>query len=244
MMPCMDYRRMLMADPQNPSAEMREHLAVCAECTRYTGQLLRFEGRVERALRVTVIPRPASHAAQSGAPRGAAAPLRRRVRRRNRSLAAVASLLAAVVVAGGLWLVVPGRSLAAAVVDHMSEEPEAWARTDVPVPRPRLDRVLGHSHVRLRAAAGMVSYANSCMFRGHLVPHLVVQTAGGPITVMVLARESVRRSVHFDEQGYRGVIVPVPGHGSLAVLERGDSMDGRTIDAIASRVHGAIDWTA
>ena len=31
----------------------------------------------------------------------------------------------------------------------------------------------------------------------------------------------VPKSVHFDEQGYRGVIVPVPGHGSLAVLTRG-----------------------
>ena len=45
------------------------------------------------------------------------------------------------------------------------------------------------------AGAGLVSYANSCVFRGHHVPHLVVQTEAGPVTVMVLVHESgvVRR---------------------------------------------------
>jgi hypothetical protein len=244
MMLCADYKRMLLADPQNPSAEMRLHVAVCADCTRYTERLLRFEGRLDRALRVTAMSQHSTFAAQSAPLRAAAAPFARPVRRRNRWLAAAASVLVAAVVAGGLWLVAPGRSLAAAVVDHMSEEPQAWTRTDVPVAPPRLDKVLGKSHVRLRADAGLVSYANSCLFRGQAVPHLVVQTAGGPVTVMVLTHESVFHSMHFNEQGYRGVIVRVPGHGSLAVLERGDSMDIKAIDAIAAQVRGAIDWTA
>jgi hypothetical protein len=160
-------------------------------------------------------------------------------------LAMAASVLMAVVVAGGLWLSAPGPSLAADVVTHMSEEPQAWRRTDVPVPSSMLEDVLRDSHLRLAtgAGAGIVSYANSCGFRGHRVPHLVIQTEAGPVTVMVLVHERVSQPVQFDEQGYRGVIVPVAGHGSLAVLTRGPATDMRIIEEIAHRVLDSIVWT-
>lgn len=154
-----------------------------------------------------------------------------------------ASMLLAVVVAGGLWLSVPKSSLAADVVTHMQGEPDAWKRTDVPVPAPALQDVLRDSHLRLTAGAGMVSYANSCGFRGHQVPHLVIQTESGPVTVMVLVHEQVSKPVQFDEQGYRGVIVPVAGHGSLAVLTRGRAVDINAVQHIASRVLDSIVWT-
>ena len=162
---------------------------------------------------------------------------------RRRAFAVAASVFAAVVVAGSLWLGVPRPSLAADVVEHMAEEPNAWARTQLPVPPPRLDRVLSESHVRLKSDAGLVTYANSCPFRGHVVPHLVVQTDAGPVTVMVLSHESVRAATEFDEQGYRGEIVPVPHHGSLAVLQRGPGTDLKAVQGVAARVLGAIEWT-
>ncbi len=119
-----------------------------------------------------------------------------------------ASFLIALVIAGALWVAAPHASLAADVVAHMAGEPDAWARTDVPVPAQDLAKVLDAAHVRLKPDAGMVSYAQSCLFRGHHVPHLVVQTEAGPVTVMVLAHESVSKPMPFDEEGYRGVILP------------------------------------
>jgi hypothetical protein len=75
------------------------------------------------------------------------------------------------------------------------------------------------------------------------VPHLVVQTPEGPVTVMVLVHEPVAKPQDFDEQGYRGTIVPMPGHGSLAVLARGAAIPARDVDGIAARVRDAIVWT-
>jgi len=154
-----------------------------------------------------------------------------------------ASLLLALVIAGGVWLTLPQRSLAAAVVAHMADEPDAWRLTDVPVPDAKLNAVLEDSKLRLKPDAGMVSYASSCDFRGHKVPHLVVQTPSGPVTVMVLVHEAVRKSMRFDEHGYRGTIVPVPGHGSVAVLMRDASSGSGEVERIAARVDDSIVWT-
>jgi hypothetical protein len=248
---CDRYRRSVLADPRDPDPQLREHRESCRDCALYTERLLHFESRLERALRVAV-PAAAAPVALTDA---AAGPATRRstaspgvvpprsAAHRKGWLAMAASVLLAFVVAGALWLSVPGSSLAAAVVTHMAGEPDAWRLTDVPVPGGALQDVLRGSHLTLTGGAGMVSYASSCEFRGHQVPHLVIQTATGPVTVMVLVHEHLSKQVGFDEQGYRGVIVPVAGHGSLAVLTRGAAADPKTIMGIAQRVQDAIVWT-
>jgi hypothetical protein len=227
---CAHYRRTVLADPRAESAELAEHLAHCQECPAYRERLLRFEGRLARALRVD---------AQVSRTRAQVPRLRVR---RNGWLAMAASLVVALLV-GTLWLGAPHASLAADVVAHMAGEPEAWARTDVAVPSQDLTPVLAEAHMRLRPDAGMVSYAQSCLFRGHHVPHLVVQTDMGPVTVMVLVHENVAAARMFDEGGYRGTIVPVPGHGSIAVLVKGEQGDSAQVESIAARVKDAIVWT-
>ena len=160
----------------------------------------------------------------------------------RRWMAIAASLLLGAAIVGGVWLALPQSSLAADVVAHMAGEPEAWQRTEA-VPQPELAGVLKDSKLRLKADAGVVSYASSCMFRGHRVPHLVVQTSSGPVTVMVLVHEPARRVTQFDTDGYRGTIVPVPGHGSIAVLTRDSGVDAAEIERIAARVDASIVWT-
>lgn len=239
MMDCAQYRRAILTDPHDQDPELARHLGECAECSAYTARLLRFEGKLGRALKVN--PRAQTSAPVLG---GRVLPFRQRHSRYPGGwLAVAASVLLGLVLAGGLWLAAPHASLAADVVAHMAEEPQAWTRTDVPVPSPALESVLRDTHMRLRPEAGLVSYAQSCSFRGHHVPHLVVQTGMGPVTVMVLIHESVGKSKAFDEQGYRGIIVPVPGHGSLAVLAKAHSGNLASVEKVAARVEDAIEWT-
>lgn len=229
------YRAAILADPHDNDAELRAHREACAECRAFTEQLLKFESRLERALRVDIPPKSdvlpfvRTRAGAARAPR--------------RWWAIAASVLLGAAIAGGVWLTLPQSSLAAAVVAHMAGEPEAWRRTDIAVPKPELEDVLKDSKLRLKPDAGIVSYASSCTFRGYRVPHLVVQTPSGPVTVMVLVHESVRRPAQFDDQGYRGTIVPVPGHGSIAVLMRDPGVGAGEIQRIAARVDESIIWT-
>jgi hypothetical protein len=243
MMDCSQYRRSMLTDPRDASQLLAAHRESCPECTQFTERLLRFETRLDRALRVAA---PAGNADRVVPlrPRGLSRALSRRVLDRRGWLAIAASVLVAVILAGGLWLAVPGPSLAADVVTHMAGEPDAWRQTDLPVPESDLSGALRDSHLRLNPSAGVVSYARSCSFRGRSVPHLVVQTAAGPVTVMVLVHEPVKNEVQFAEKGYRGVIVPVPGHGSLAVLTRGGTSDPKSSEEIARRVLDAIVWTS
>jgi len=59
----------------------------------------------------------------------------------------------------------------------------------------------------------------------------------------VLVHESVRRVTQFDDQGDRGTIVPVPGHGSIAVLMHDSGIDASEVGRIAARVDASIVWT-
>ena len=229
MMDCGQYRRSLLGDPQDRSPELLAHRESCRECRAYTESVLRFESRLLSALRVGV-PVAAARAAP-----------RTRVDRKS-WLAMAASVVIAVVVAGVLWLAAPPPSLAADVIAHMAGEPHAWRRSDVSVTDSALLGVLRDSKMRLAPNAGLVSYASSCEFRGHRVPHLVLQTESGPVTVMVLVHERVSTSVQFDEHGYRGVIVPVAGHGSLAVLARDPNADPKLVERFTARILQSIEW--
>jgi hypothetical protein len=241
---CTDFRRALLADPGGLSQELRLHGSECADCAAYADRAARFETRLENALRLKCAPVAGTGAVAE------VVPLRRAAKRSgarspavgSRWLALAASLAVAAATAV-LWIAVPRASLAGDVVTHMAGEPSAWRVTDDPVSPAELSAVILNAHMRLKPSAGVVSYASSCEFRGHLVPHLVVQDQTGPVTVMVLIHESVKQAVDFDEQHYRGVILPVPGHGAIAVLTRNETLDRAALMRIAARVDNGIDWT-
>ena len=135
-----------------------------------------------------------------------------------RLFALAASVAAALVVGGVLWLSRPPESLAAEIVTHVEGEPHSWEKTE-PVTAEKLDAVLRKSGVNLGAGMQPVVYASSCWFKGHYVPHMVVSTKDGPVTVMILVHERVKATRQFNEAGYSGLLVPA-ATGSVAVLSR------------------------
>jgi hypothetical protein len=117
-----------------------------------------------------------------------------------------------------LWLSRPADSLAVEIVTHVEGEPNSWQKTQTVSPE-QLDAVLRKSGVKLGNGMEPVVYASSCWFRGHFVPHVVVTTKDGPVTVMILLHENVSAPQQFKEDGYAGLLVPAHT-GSVAVLSR------------------------
>jgi len=146
------------------------------------------------------------------------------------------SILAGVAVGAWLWSGGSGNSLTDDVLSHLEDEAAALVAGD-PAPAEVVSRVLDRGGVRLRPAAGAVSYAHSCRFRGHRVPHLVIWTEAGPVTLLVLRHESVEAAENFTGGGFSGRIVP-SGPGSLAVV----GADGMDVDRIAIHMQAAVEW--
>jgi len=225
---CLEFRRLAGADPQHPDAAVLEHAAGCPRCAGYLRQTLELDRHILAALSVPV-------PLFAGRAKSAAASVSGLDRRRWYALAA--SIVAGVLVGSLLWVGGPRNSLAQDVLAHMDHEPEAFVVTTTPADDAVLGRVLERGGIRLRPEVGTVSYANSCRFRGRTVPHLVVQTDGGPVTVMVLRNEPLDAPVRFAEDRFTGTIVPA-GPGSIAVIGGSDA----ELEQITERVLAAVDW--
>jgi hypothetical protein len=228
-MECLEFRRAVGADPGHLSVEAAAHRDACPRCAEFLRQTLTLDARVLAALRVPVPQRNAA----AVTPNVIAYP---RIERR-RWMALAASIAGGVMIGSLLWVSGPRTSLAQDLVKHMAHEPGVMVMSSAPEDASRVERVMERGGIRLRSDAGMVSYAQSCRFRGEKVPHLVVQTDAGPVTVMVLRNEKVTAPVKFAEQGYVGTILPA-GPGSVAVI----GSTGADLSQVAERVAAAVVW--
>lgn len=214
---CEEARLRIGAEPNAMPAELEQHLRGCADCSGYRAETLRIETSILRAMH---LPLPTARPELAVLPRPA--PRRRASPWRNRGWALAASVLMAIALGVFLGGGRDGEALATELVSHMGGEVTSWDETR-PIPQSALDLVLKRAGVQLdRAALGDVVYAHACFFRGRYVPHLVVSTTRGPVTVMVLPGEAVQGTAHFSEGGYSGVLARVPG-GAVAVLGRGEA---------------------
>lgn len=218
-MTCEEARLLIGADPSASSPALEEHLQGCAACSRFRDEMRGLDADIRGAM--------------------ARSPDAVRVRRRPapwRQWALAASAVLATFVVLGVWLLRPSDSLAHEVVAHVEGEPNSWfAREQVSAQG--IDHALRGAGVQLDINSDRIMYAQSCWFRGHYVPHLVVETARGPVTVMILRHESVSAPRKFREAGMTGMIVPV-GRGSIAVLARG----AIGVDDIAARMGQDVHW--
>ncbi len=238
-----ELRAALTAEPAKRSAEIDAHLAACAECTAFVAELDAFESQLARALRVPVPARALPTQAElEAAPGVTVTPLKvaARVRRVPVWFALAATGVVAAVLVATLLTIYPRNALATALVGHVINEPASWTVTDAAVPAESVAYVLNRSGVVLAPGGAPITYAQSCMFRGWYVPHLVVQTKAGPVTVMPLRHEHVARPMTIDEAGYRGVIVPA-GTGAVAVLSRGGT-DPKAVEALAAEAAASIHF--
>jgi hypothetical protein len=220
---CRHARLNIGAAPHALPADVAAHVATCTDCSRYREETLMLDGRVRAALEMPL----AAFRTPAAAPAGAAqAP---RVRR----YALAASIALGVFLAAGFWLLKPQPALAGELVEHVRHEAFSW---DIKEPMAPADVAGVLRTAGVEFDAGMpILYAAPCPFRGRAIAHLVVQTANGPMTVMLLPHETVKKRGEFSEDGMRGVILPA-GAGSVAVLARGADVPAGMADEIVSSV--------
>jgi hypothetical protein len=192
---------------------VEQHVAGCADCRRFLDETRALDARVRDALAL-----PTASFRKS-------APARR--------YALAASIALAILLGAGLWVSRPPSALAVEVIEHVKEEGASWQARAAVAPADVI-AVLQLAGVEFDATLSIV-YAAPCTFRGRRISHLVVQTASGPMTVMLLAGQPVARRQDFSEDGYRGVLLPA-GTGSVALLLRAGKVPETTATQIVSAV--------
>jgi len=218
---CEDARLAIGADPEAAGGELEEHLRGCDACRAFQDEMRSLNADIRRALEE---PPDIRGAAPKRAPPA------------WRQYAMAAGVVLAVAAAALVWVLRPTDSLASDVVRHVKAEPDSWLST-INVSAGSIDHALKSSGVGLDLASDRIVYAQSCWFRGHYVPHLVVETVQGPVTVLILRHERVKARDEFREGGMTGVIVPA-GDGSIAVLSRGRG----PVPAIAADLRQEVHW--
>ena len=222
-MTCDEARLLIGADPGAGTTALEEHLATCAACARFRDEMRSLDADIRRALeRPPDIARPRSD----------------RQPPRWRQWALAASVVLATLAVLGVWLLRPSDTLAREVVAHVQGEPDSWLATQH-VSAQGITQALHGAGVALEITSDKIMYAQSCWFRGHYVPHLVIQTARGPATVLILRHEQPRARRAFHEAGMSGVIVPAE-QGSIAVLTRGAG----DLDDLAGQMQHDVHWLA
>lgn len=227
MMNCLDFRRRVGAEPFAYGGEIAAHRRDCGPCARHQDEMQAMDGLIARALVV--------EAARIGKAKPAELLLPPASTKR-RLFAIAASLVVGLSVGFVLLVSAPRTSVAREVIDHILHEPGVMAAT-TPIAPGELAGVLDPDGTRLRPGVGDVTYAARCFFDWRVVPHLVVVTPEGPVTVLMLRHRNLDKPVRIEMQGYNGVVLPAP-RGSIAIVGQGIA----NADAVAKKVFDAVDW--
>jgi hypothetical protein len=244
-MRCEEFRQALDGDPGADFPGRGEHAAACPECARYAAHAAVFERRLAAALAVEVPDFRIELPEDDHGSDKVVSLAERRGGARWRGLPAWAGIAAALALAVALTLQFTGgpqdldaAGLAAEVIAHMEHEPYSRVVTDRAVAGADLGRVLAPAVSRLDAdRVGLVTYAKTCPINGRDVPHLVVQGADGPVTLLLMAGEKLDAPVPLEGDGFHGVILPV-GDGSIAIVGE----KGQSVDDVTENIRSAVDW--
>jgi len=225
---CDEARLQIGAEPGSSSPALEEHLQSCGGCRQFRDEMRELDANLRRAMEQPPELEPARPVRAPPAVRWQPAAWRRWALAASMALATFAVL--------ALWLLRPTDTLARDVVVHVQAEPESWVDQQQ-ISTQDIVAALRKAGVQLDLTSARITYAHMCLFRGRYVPHLVMQTAGGPTTILLLRHEPLAARRTFHDDGMSGVLVPLE-QGSIAVLARGD--DG--VEQVAQLMQQDVHW--
>lgn len=219
-MNCLEFRRACLVDPLSREPAFRAHASQCPTCQHFLREQLEQEQQLRVALTVDLPDELAARVL-----------LRQSFARRARVPLALAATVVLGVAAGviGYFLNRP-LPLEAAVMEHIRAEPDHLA-SPVPEKTDKLATVLKTLGARIEGEPGEVRYAGVCDIGKRPGAHLVLRGERGPVTVLLLPRQTLHQTVRIHDRGLEGVVLPIDG-GSVAYI----GMPGEPIDSLTQRL--------
>jgi hypothetical protein len=204
-MNCLEFRRHILADPRQPGAEERAHAAECPACTDFLDKQRDFDARLFDAMQVAP---PDGLADRILVAHGL---------RQRRWIWPVAASLVLTGALVALWPRLGADELGREAIAHVSHEPQAFTAS-YSVPDDALATMLSAQGMDLVRAVGRVTYSTLCPVGSHIARHIVVRTADGPVTLLLMPddRKARDRSVT-QADGMAALTIPA-ARGSIAIV--------------------------
>jgi hypothetical protein len=236
-MNCLDFRRLLLADPFANDEAAMQHEGRCDDCAGFARQLRAEEVKLRALLQE---PRPPEGLAERV--KLAAGFEQRAAGRRRWWYATAAGVLLAI---GVSMVSVVTTSiergnllLAQSVLNHIEDESH-HLREIQPVSSARLKWVFQRFGADLVADIGPVNFAAECLMRTRNGVHLIVPGSMGPITVFFMPDAHVDSPLDVDSGRFDGRILPTDWGSVALVGEKGETLDG-----LGDRLLAAVNWPA
>ncbi len=206
-MDCLTYRRLKLASPHSSDAEAVAHANDCDDCAAFTRQLEAFEQDLHRAASIDV-------------PEGLAEQIILRNRQprwfERKLLALAATVVLSFAAVLGYNVVSERDELAGDLIAHVIAEPEVLSARGS-IEQVRFSEALADYGARLEQPIGEVRYLGDCLMNGIRAKHILVQTAHGEATLLLIPERSVSLSKPVSRNGYSTVIMPLR-KGSLGIV--------------------------
>ena len=240
-MNCEEYRHLVAANPSFDGGA--DHLSTCDDCRVFRAEMQVLDEKLVEALQIDVpsltlpeLPDLDSDDIDSG---NVVTLPSRRLRAKPTWFALAATVLLAALI-GVRMFGVEGTydSLADEVLAHLDHEPVSLRPSTTPVSDRRLAATVPDNIAQMDHSAGLITYARTCEINGKAVPHLVIQGALGPITILLMPEETVSAAISLDGENTHGVILPV-GDGSIAIIGARDE----ELDRVEKSVLSSVRWS-
>lgn len=204
-MNCLEFRRHILADPRRPGAGERAHAAECPACADFLDKQRDLDARLFEAMQVTP---PDGLADRILVARGL------RKRRWIWPVAASLMLTGALV---ALWPRLGADELGREAIAHVAHEPQAFTAS-YSVPDDALATMLADQGVNLVRAVGRITYSTLCPVGSHTARHIVVRTAEGPVTLLLMPddRQARQRAVT-QADGMAALTIPA-ARGTITIV--------------------------
>ncbi|MCU7939446.1 MAG: DUF3379 domain-containing protein [gamma proteobacterium symbiont of Bathyaustriella thionipta] len=156
---------------------------------------------------------------------------------RNRFIRSVA---ASVIIAFSAYLLIPvtinSAQLAQDVITHVHEDTHALnVRMDVP--KSSIDTMLASYGGKLEGPIGQVSFLGHCIVGGHTGIHLVLNTAQGLVTVILLPTQSINQPSSLADSQFNGVLYPSQ-KGSIAIIAE----HTKSVEDTRQKINQNLHW--